>query len=192
MKFLLLFIVSMFLSIPSIGQNEIPEIRKSFYEKGFSDIYKIDNSGIYLSRIFKFDNYSEKELRDRVSAYLNRRIERRISDIDANSENLSFDENSMIISESTPIIKINFAFYSYARYTYRIEVKENRIRSTIFINSYHWGDNFPYLSPQKFYPFKKVGGGEKCFTQMTEYLLSIFDSFPKELFEENPNLEDDW
>ena len=88
MKFLLLFIVSMFLSIPSIGQNESPEIRKSFYEKGFSDIYKIDNSGIYLSRIFKFDNYSEKELRDRVSAYLNRRIERRISDEDANSDNL--------------------------------------------------------------------------------------------------------
>lgn len=189
---IVLILCSIILFLPVTAKNKELKLKDSFYKKGYSEIYKIDDSGIYTSRVFTFDNKSVEELKKRVGSYFNRRVERRISNEDANSQNASFVDNSIMISESTPSIKINFVFYAYARYTYRIDIKENRIRATIFLNSYYWGNNFPYLSPMKFYPFKSGGGFEKFFGKITEYIQSTLDSFPQDLCREDEELSDDW
>lgn len=189
---ILLLLLGIILALPTAAQKNRPKVKSSFYKNGYSNIYTIDDSGIYASRIFTFDSVTTEELKNRIATYFDERIARRISDDDANSSNISFSKNTYTISDATPFFKITMFFYAYARLTYKIEIKDNRVRATIFINSYYWGERFRYLSPQRFYPYKSGGGFEKCFKMVTEYIQSTLDNLPTDLLKENINLNNDW
>ena len=192
-KFIILWtlIVLSFLNIQA--ENRKYKVKDSFYEKGYSEIFTIDDNGIFASKVFNFPGESVEQLKNKVGRYFNNRIERRLNDTDVNSENSSFVENTLFVSESTPWLKTTFMTYAYARYTYKIEIKDGKIRATIYLNSWYWGKNFPSLSAFELYPFKSGIGFEKAFKNFYEYVKSILESLPNELNKDNlQTIDDNW
>ena len=173
-------------TIPIILQASEPKRIKEFKEE-FKDVYIVDGTDIYIQRVIEFPNTSEEELTQMVKEYVSRRLERLGKR--ASNSNVKYYRNAYIMVERSPAFTINFAFSSAERYTYRIEIKENRIRATISLNEVIWG---PMIIPTKdFYPFKRLrGGGKKHMKLFAEYATSTLNSIKDDMKDELS--DDNW
>lgn len=84
--------------------------------------------------------------------------------------------------ERSPNFKIGPIYSSFQRYTYRIEIKDNRIRATISLNEVGWP---PDIVPSNiFYPFRKIMNGKKHMEKFAEYAITIIDNIKNDIKDE--------
>ena len=159
--------------------------RPKDFMKEFKDIYIVDGQDIYIQRIIDFPNTTKDELNQKVKMYISRRLERLGKD-NSNS-NVKYYRDAYIMIVVSPAFKINFAFNSFEKYTYRIEVKDNKIRATISLNEVVWGNLIP---TKDFYPFKKIASSKKHMRLFAEYATEILDSIKDDIKNEHKN--NDW
>lgn len=184
-----LFLILLAVAIPISLQAWDPKTEKRIkeFKEEFKGVYIVDGTDIYLQRVIEFPNTNKEELTQMVKDYVSRRLERLGKN--ASNSNVRYYRDAYIMVEHSPIFKINFVFDSFERYTYRIEIKDNRIRATITLNEVVWPpDVFP---TNKFYPFNKGGRGEKKhMRQFADYALGILDSIKNDMQDEL--LDDNW
>lgn len=168
------------------------QIRKSFY-KELSTVYTIEGNDIFIRRIMTFPGKCRDELDSKVGLWLSNRIERRNSPEYINNADVTYRDYSYMFSERTPNFCIMFGFYSHAYYNLVVEIKEERIRMTAYITSYWWGENLPNVVSGKFYPFRKIGGGEKMLKLTAQHILAIFNEFDMAIKSDVPQHQNiDW
>lgn len=166
------------------------EIRKDYYKKGYSEIYTINENGISASRVINFPGKSYDELLPLVKKYIRKRIENSHTTIEApnygtDTDNTLFEEERITIKETSPGLKFGWSKV-FVKFTYRIDVKKEKVRLNIIIRKYI----FPTadISPFEHFPFKKYN--EKVFRRFTDYILNIFDNFSSEI--NSLESESDW
>lgn len=162
------------------------EKRIKEFKEEYKGIYTVDGTDIYIQRVIEFPNISKEELTQMVKDYISRRLER-LGEKASNS-NVKYYRDAYIMIEQSPAFHINRWMNSSERYTYRIEIKDNRIRVTISLNEVQWG-NFK-VRTSEFYPFTKVIKGEIHMKKFSEYAMSILDSIKDDMQDEV--LDDDW
>lgn len=178
-------------SFATQGFSQKQNIRKSFYEE-LSSIYTIEDDEIYIREVMQFPGKTKDQLESKVRDWLSNRIERRNSPDMISNSDITYRNNAFMFSERTPGFKINFAFAAYANYNLVIEIKDGRIRTTAYISSYWWGETFPNLAAYKFYPFKKIGGGEKMLKLTANYLQETFQDLKTTILSNSRKIDDEW
>ncbi len=186
-KTLLFVIIAVCVPVALQASDPKQEKRIKEFQEEFKGIYIVDGTDIYIQRVIEFPNTSKEELIQMVKDYVSRRLERLGKN--ASNSNVKYFRDAYIMVERSPEFKINFAFSSFERYTYRIEIKDNRIRATITLNEVAWP---PDVFPTKgFYPFDKGGRGEKKhMRQFADYALGILDNIKGDMQDEL--LDDNW
>ena len=178
-------------SFATQGFSQEQKIRIRFYEE-LSSIYTIEGDEIYIREVMQFPGKTKDQLESKVRDWLSNRIERRNSPDMISNSDITYRNNAFMFSERTPYLKINFAFASYANYNLVIEIKDGRIRTTAYISSYWWGETFPDLAAYKFYPFKKIGGGEKMLKLTANYLQETFQDLKTTILSNSRKTDDEW
>lgn len=183
-----LFLILLTITIPIALQawDRKTEKRIKEFKKEFKGIYIIDGTDIYIQRVIEFPNTSKEKLTQMVRNYASRRLER--LGVNASNSNVRYFRDAYIMVEESPGFKISLIYNSFQRYTYRIEIKDNRIRATISLNEVGWP---PDIVPSNiFYTFNKVMGGKKHMEKFADYALNILDNIKNDMQDEV--LDDDW
>ena len=178
-------------SFATQGFSQEQNIQKSFYEE-LSSIYTIEDDDIYIREVMQFPGKTKEQLESKVRDWLSNRIERRNMPTQVSNSDVTYRNNSYMFSERTPTCEINSFFGAYANYNLVIEIKEGRIRATAYISSYHWGENFPALPAYKFYPFKKIGSGEKMLKLTGQHILDVYKDLKATVNSNHISTDDDW
>lgn len=181
----ILLSVTIAVCIPIVLQASDPKQEKRIkeFKEEFKGIYTIDGTDIYIQRVIEFPNTSKEELTQMVKDYASRRLERLGKN--ASNSNVKYFRDAYIMIEESPWLKIGLMYKSFQRYTYRIEIKDNRIRATISLNEVGWP---PSIVPSNiFYPFSKVMSGKKHMERFAEYALAIINSIKDDMKDEQLN-----
>lgn len=190
-RFFTLIMILVATSFATQGFSQEQNIRKSFYEE-LSSIYTIEGDEIYIREVMQFPGKTKDQLESKVRDWLSNRIERRNSPDMISNSDITYRNNTFMFSERTPHLKLTFAFASYANYNLVIEIKDGRIRATAYISSYWWGETFPNLPANKFYPFKKVGYGEKMLKLTGQHILDAYKDLKATVNSNHISTDDDW
>ena len=134
--FLLYFCFLPFVAFSQIRKNEWKF--KDDFEKEFKGKFVIDeeNGAVVIPAIIKeFPSLSEDEIAKRVKIFADKRVQLKTNDTDNSS--FSFSLGSYLLTEVSPYIKTGKHAltnnYVCFRYTYKIDVKEGRVRFSIVI-----------------------------------------------------------
>ena len=185
-KTLFLILLAAVIPISLHAWDPKTEKRIKEFKEEFKGIYIVDGTDIYIQRVIEFPNTSKEELTQMVKDYASRRLER--LGVNASNSNVKYHRDAYIMIEQSPAFHISRWLNSSERYTYRIEIKDNRIRVTISLNEVQWG-NFK-VRTSEFYPFAKVIKGEIHMKKFSEYAMSILDSIKDDMQDEV--LDDSW
>ena len=183
----LLFVI-IAVCVPVALQASGPEQEKRIkeFQEEFKGIYIVDGTDIYIQRVIEFPNTSKEELTQMVKDYVSRRLER--LGVNASNSNVKYFRDAYIMIEQSPAFSIQRWMDSAEKYTYRIEIKDNRIRATISLNEVLWG-NFKVRTAE-FYPFTKTVKGETHMRLFADYALGILDSIKTDMQDELS--DDNW
>ena len=179
-------------TIPIALQAWDPKTEKRIkeFKEEFKSIYIIDGTDIYIQRVIEFPNTSKEELTQMVKDYISRRLER--LGVNASNSNVKYFRDAYIMIESSPLLNISRWFATKERYTYRIEIKENRIRTTISLNEVSMSGGFK-VRTSEFYPFTKDNKQEHLKKHMrlfADYALGILDNIKADMQDELS--DDNW
>lgn len=189
-KTTLLFIIA--LSIPIALQAWDPKTEKRIkeFKEEFKGIYIVDGIDIYIQRVIEFPNTSKEELTQMVKDYISRRLER--LGVNASNSNVKYFRDAYIMIEESPILNIHRWYGTKERYTYRIEIKENRIRATILLNEV--STIAGKVRTSEFYPFVEDNNRrqylKKHMRLFADYALNILDNIKADM--QNELLDDNW
>lgn len=183
-----LFLILLAVAIPISLQAWDPKTEKRIkeFKEEFKGVYIVDGTDIYLQRVIEFPNTSKEELTQMVKDYVSRRLER--LGVNASNSNVKYFRDAYIMVEQSPAFSIQRWMDSAEKYTYRIEIKDNRIRATISLNEVLWG-NFKVRTAE-FYPFTKTVKGETHMRLFADYALGILDSIKTDMQDELS--DDNW
>lgn len=188
-KTLFLILLAAVIPISLHAWDRKTEKRIKEFKEEFKGIYTIDGTDIYIQRVIEFPNTSKEKLTQMVRDYASRRLER--LGVNASNSNVKYHRDAYIMIEQSPAFRISRWMNSSERYTYRIEIKENRIRVTISLNEIQWG--YFKVRTSEFYPFTKdnrQGHLKKHMRQFADYALNILDNIKNEMQDEV--LDDNW
>ncbi len=188
-KTLFLILLATAIPIALYASDSKTEKRIKEFKEEYKGIYIVDGTDIYIQRVIDFPNTSKEELTQMVKNYFNKRIEQlgeRVS-----SSNIEYGrENNYFLVEHSPTFKQTLGPGTIEVYTYKIEIKENRIRATITLKEVINGPQFRYLT-QEYYPFVKGWKEEKKHMRLfADYALSILDNIKADMQDEL--LDDNW
>ena len=186
-----LFLVLFAATIPVALQASDPEQEKriKYFKEEFKGIYIVDGTDIYLQRVIEFPNTSKEELTQMVKEYMSRRLER--LGVNASNSNVKYYRDAYIMIEESPILNIHRWYGTKERYTYRIEIKENRIRATILLNEV--STIAGKVRTSEFYPFVEDDRRQylkKHMRLFADYALNILDNIKADM--QNELLDDNW
>ena len=185
-KTLFLILLAAVIPISLHAWDPKTEKRIKEFKEEFKGIYIVDGTDIYIQRVIEFPNTSKEKLTQMVRDYASRRLER--LGVNASNSNVKYHRDAYIMIEQSPAFRISRWLNSSERYTYRIEIKENRIRVTISLNEVQWG--YFKARTSEFYPFTKVIKGEIHMKKFSEYAMGILDSIKDEMQDEVS--DDNW
>lgn len=199
MKKYTLAIIALLFTLTCFGKDHSVENMEEFKSE-FKGLIEIQDKTLYLQRVIPFDGESKESLYNDIKNYINSRVERKSNGKSSNSD-VIYDNDAIIVTECSPSLflgKIGITkFYGRVYYVYRFEVKEGKIRLTIYINSYDYG-NFT-LTVDEFYPFVKernkhfVKTAKALFHAFVDYVNSTFSTFPEDLRNiRKQRVLDDW
>ena len=188
-KTLFLILLAVAIPISLQASDSKTEKRIKEFKEEFKGIYIVDGTDIYIQRVIDFPNASSAELHKMVRGYFNKRIEQlgeRVS-----SSNIEYDRgNDYFLVEHSPTFKHTLGPGTVDVYTYKIEIKENRIRATITLKEVINGPKFKYLT-QEYYPFVKGWKEEKKHMRLfADYALSILNNIKTDMQDELS--DDNW
>lgn len=188
-----------FFSICSCYADNV--IHENFYSEGLDNFYTITDKGLIVTRIIEFPGISSEELYKKVLNYFAFREEHMTKEDDSTSYGLSRVSpqflnrpNSLAIRESSTAVKKLGTDAHYCNYLYRVEVKNEKIRVTFFLNffvydlrEYYALEVFPYTKEQS-------KPAIKCLKQWKIYFNEILDSLKADLLSDNElvELKSDW
>ena len=185
-KTLLFVIIAVCVPVALQASDPKQEKRIKEFKEEFKGIYIVDGTDIYIQRVIEFPNTSKEELTQMVKDYVSRRLER--LGVNASNSNVKYFRDAYIMIEQSPAFSIQRWMDSAEKYTYRIEIKDNRIRATISLNEVLWG-NFKVRTAE-FYPFTKTVKGETHMRLFADYALGILDSIKTDMQDELS--DDNW
>ena len=196
MKNLYVFFAFLLFSLNSIaGPKDLEEFNTEFSGK-----ISIDGNDLYIQRIIHFPGLNQDDIMKKVKLYISDRIERKETDRVSNSD-ITYNTNSIILTETKRNLSMGKLsggkFYGSVEYVYKFEVKDERIRATMFISGYHYG-NFD-VSAKVSYPFNEKTN--KPYRKTMKNLLQSFYIYATETFDnvkavinsiEKGNSVDEW
>lgn len=187
----LLFVV-IAVCVPVALQASDPEQEKRIkeFKEEFKGIYIVDGTDIYIQRVIEFPNTSKEELIQMVKDYVSRRLERLGKNV--SNSNVKYYRDAYIMVEESPIFELHRWYATKERYTYRIEIKDNRIRATILLNEVVGSYNSKARTSE-FYPFTKDNRHnhlKKHMKLFADYALGILDNIKGDMQDEL--LDDNW
>ena len=188
-KTLFLILLAAVIPISLHAWDPKTEKRIKEFKEEFKGIYIVDGTDIYIQRVIEFPNTSKEELTQMVKDYASRRLER--LGVNASNSTVKYHRDAYIMIEQSPAFHISRWLNSSERYTYRIEIKENRIRVTISLNEIQWG--YFKVRASEFYPFIKddrKGSFKKHMRLFADYALNILDNIKNEMQDEVS--DDNW
>ena len=176
-----------------MAQNR-KSISESEFNKNYADKFDIVGGNIEMQRIFQFPNLNKEELYKRSKAYLDDRIQKKYAPLSTNA-NYSYTDYSLIITEGIDDLYWGKALgnmYSTAKYIYKLEVKDYKVRATIILYSFkqpeyydiELTDLFPFTNKLK----RKM---RRVLADFIDYADELFIHTQKGISQENQS-ENDW
>lgn len=155
-KLLIITILFLCFSTTTWAQRKISEKE---YESNYANKYELRDNNIVIQTILDFPGMNKEELYKRAKDYLDDRIQKKYTTESTNTD-YSYTNYSLIITEEKNdflwIKTILSPFYAVAKYIYKLEVKDNRIRATIIVFSIkqpeyniEFKDIFPFTNKLK-------------------------------------------
>lgn len=158
------------------------------FQSEFKGLIEMDNKTLYIQRIIPLNNMNKETIMNGIKYYISSRIERKSNGKSSNSD-IIYDDDAIIVTECSPAFNLGkiglTKYYGRVYYVYKFEIKEERVRVTMFINSYDYGSF--NLTVDEFYPFVKernkyfIKTSKALFHAFIDYANSTFSSFPEEL-----------
>ena len=181
------------ISLTAMAQNR-KSISESEFNKNYADKFDIVGGNIEMQRIFQFSNHNKEELYKRSKAYLDDRIQKKYAPLSTNA-NYSYTDYSLIITEGIDDLYWGKALgnmYSTAKYIYKLEVKDYKVRATIILYSFkqpeyydiELTDLFPFTNKLK----RKM---RRVLADFIDYADELFIHTQKGISQENQS-ENDW
>lgn len=187
MKKYLQILFALLLSVNCFGKDHSATNLAEFQSE-FKGLIEMDGKTLYIQRIIPIDGMHKDALMNGVKCYISNRIERKSNGKSSNSD-IIYDQDAIIVTECSPSLYLGkygvTKFYGRVYYVYKFEIKDERVRLTMFINSYDYG-NFT-LAVDEFYPFSKernkyfIKSAKALFHTFIDYANSTFSSFPEDL-----------
>lgn len=155
-------------------------------DKYLNSMYTIeDEEELKIQKILEFPGYSKEQLTEFVRNYLSNRIERQTQGADDfTASSKIFINDGFVVSESSP----NLGSGIFVLYTFKFEIKHERLRATMLINSYVSGGKHHITTS---YPYRSIGKGLlKKFATYAEMTLNDIQTNLVKIHEDRIN--DDW
>ncbi|GEM_PF-5602626 len=197
-RFVVLNILALFSVCSSFADNAIND---KFYKEGLEKIYTATDKGLIISRTIDFPGIYSEDLYEKVLNYFVFRHEHETNykyrmSFDANG--ISFHrvnrKNSITIEEATPVVNKLGVPAHWCEYLFRIEVKNEKIRATFFLNNFEYDG--AYLFALDAFPYKNVHTGTacKCLKEWGNYFTDVLDSLKEDVMNRNEldELKSDW
>ena len=193
MKHYCTLLVFLVISLTTIAQDR-KNISEEEFNRNYANKFTIVGENIELQRIFQFPNIDKEELYRRAKAYLDDRIQKKYASISTNA-NYSYTDYSLIITEAVDNLRWGKSLPKMnciAKYIYKLEVKDQRVRATIIFYSlkqpeYHGlelTDLFPFTNKLK----RKM---RRILADFIDYSDKLFEHTQKGLSLDKLS-EDDW
>ncbi len=179
--------------LTTMAQNR-KSINETEFNKNYAGQFEIVGRNIEMQRILQFPNLDKEELYKRAKAYLDDRIQKKYAPLSTNA-NYSYTDYSLIITEGIDNLywgKALGKMYGTAKYVYKLEVKDHKVRATIILYSFkqpeyydiELTDLFPFTNKLK----RKM---RRVLADFIDYANGLFAHTQKGLSQDKQQ-ENDW
>lgn len=198
MKQAFAFFVLLFCALNISAKNHSEENMREFKQE-FDGLIELDGTTMYVQRVIYFEGVKADSLKKAIESYISQRVERKYNG-DASNADKVYSSDDIICTECSPnfyLGKIGWTkAYAKMYYVYRFEIKDYKVRATIFINSYDYLGF--HILPTDTYPFCKernkhlVKSMLEFFRQIVNYCNSTFNKLPTDMIKAQKDKDDDW